>query len=143
MIFRRHPIAHPFGLFAAAGGAAFFFFKASTADAQTFVDGFALIDTPTVIPSFFVPLNNGLQVFPFPLPGGKLDTGTFGSIRSGVVAGTLTNDADVRVGFSSESSGLQSTAGSLILNRGFPGLPARLQAAQGLLTAISETRVGA
>jgi hypothetical protein len=69
----------------------------------------------------------------FPFPGGKLDTGTFGSVRSLIVLGTLINDADVRVGFSSESSGLQSSTNSLILIRVPFHLPARLQVAMGEL----------
>jgi hypothetical protein len=84
-----------------------------------------------VIPASTIQEDDTVQVFPF--PGGKLDTGTFGSVRSLIVLGTLINDADVRVGFSSESSGLQSSTNSLILIRVPFHLPARLEVAMGEL----------
>jgi hypothetical protein len=88
---------------------------------------FVVIDTEQVIPSVTVPANDVLQVF----PPGRLDTGTGGSVRSIQVLGVFINDADTRVGFSSESSGLAVGFGGEVRNRVVFGVPARLQAAQG------------
>lgn len=90
--------------------------------AQTFL----VIDDLQIIPSVTVPANGNWQI----TETGSLDTGTFGSVRNVTVLGLLTNDGDLKVGFSSESSGLQVVG--RLENYGFRfGLPARTQAAQG------------
>ncbi len=126
MMFRRHPIARAAATFAAASAA---LLDPSPVLAQNYV----VIRTEEVIPSVTVPVNNFLQVF----PPGRLDTGTFGSVRAVAVLGTLINDADVRVGFSSESGGLSVGSSGLVSNRvPFFGMAARLQAAQGEVIGV-------
>lgn len=86
---------------------------------------FLVIDTTVQQPSYTLAAGDNLQI----TASGDLDTGSFGSVRAVTLLGLALNDGRLRVGFSSESGGLQIA--NELHNRGLPGLPARIEAAQG------------